>query len=182
MCIIVYKPKGASLPSKDTLRTCWENNPHGAGIMWADGSNVRIQKGFMSWDAFDRALDEVTSKLDVVATPMALHFRIATHGAVKPGCCHPFAVKDSYERMRQTHISADVGFMHNGTLSGLDRRQHLRQHGFREIGARSSEEDVRRFPLRQACGARDRELDAGVALPAHGEGRARAHVRALGRR
>ncbi|MBS5741669.1 MAG: C40 family peptidase [Adlercreutzia equolifaciens] len=33
------------------------NNPHGAGIMWADGSNVRIQKGFMSWDAFDRALD-----------------------------------------------------------------------------------------------------------------------------
>ena len=25
--------------------------------MWADGSNVRIQKGFMSWDAFDRALD-----------------------------------------------------------------------------------------------------------------------------
>lgn len=120
MCIIVYKPKGASLPSKDTLRTCWENNPHGAGIMWADGSNVRIQKGFMSWDAFDRALDEVTSKLDVAATPMALHFRIATHGAVKPGCCHPFAVKDSYERMRQTHISADVGFMHNGTLSGLE--------------------------------------------------------------
>ena len=66
MCIIVYKPKGASLPSKDTLQTCWENNPHGAGIMWADGSNVRIQKGFMSWDAFDRALDEVTSKLDCV--------------------------------------------------------------------------------------------------------------------
>lgn len=120
MCIIVYKPKGESLPSKDTLRTCWENNPHGAGIMWADGSNVRIRKGFMSWDAFDRALDEVTSKLDVAATPMALHFRIATHGAVKPGCCHPFAVKDSYERMRQTRISADVGFMHNGTLSGLE--------------------------------------------------------------
>lgn len=63
--------------------------PAWRGIMWADGSNVRIQKGFMSWDAFDRALDEVTSKLDVAATPMALHFRIATHGAVKPGCCHP---------------------------------------------------------------------------------------------
>ena len=67
-------------------------------------------------------------------------------------------------------------------LRPRNRRQHLRQHGFREIGTRSSEEDVRRFPLRQACGARDRELDAGVALPAHGEGRARAHVRALGRR
>ena len=62
----------------------------------------------------------MTKSIDVASTPMALHFRIATHGAVKPGCCHPFAVKDSYERMRQTRISADVGFMHNGTLSGLE--------------------------------------------------------------
>lgn len=120
MCIIVYKPKGEQLPSPETLCACWDNNPDGAGIMWPDGEYVNIRKGFMSWSAFETALEEVTSKLDLKSTPMALHFRIATHGDVKPGCCHPFAVKDSYERMRQTRISAEVGFMHNGTLSGLE--------------------------------------------------------------
>ena len=120
MCIIVYKPAGIELPSKDTLRECWDNNPHGAGLMWPDGERVNLQKGYMSWEEFETALDDVTKGIDVTSTPMALHFRIATHGAIVPGCCHPFAVKDSFERMRQTKISAEVGFMHNGTLSGLE--------------------------------------------------------------
>ena len=109
MCIIVYK----QLPSTDTLRACWDNNPDGAGIMWAAGDHVSIRKGFMTWPDFLEALDEVTSAIDVEDTPMALHFRIATHGAVVPGCCHPFA------KMRAIKIEASVGFMHNGTLSGL---------------------------------------------------------------
>ncbi|WP_165046317.1 hypothetical protein [Adlercreutzia sp. ZJ138] len=120
MCIIVYKPQGKQLPSTDTLRACWDNNPDGAGIMWPDGNHVNIKKGFMAWPSFLEALEEVTSSIDVASTPMALHFRIATHGAVVPGCCHPFAVKDSLAKMRMTEIGADVGFMHNGTLAGLD--------------------------------------------------------------
>ncbi len=119
MCIIVYKPQDRKLPDIETLRACWDNNPHGAGIMWPEGSSVRIQKGYMSWDAFEEALSDLSARVDLAALPIALHFRIATHGSVKPGCCHPFAVKDSFERMRQTCIRADVGFMHNGTLSGL---------------------------------------------------------------
>lgn len=120
MCIIVYKPQGRKLPNLDTLRACWDNNPDGAGIMWPDGNKVNIRKGFMSWPDFLEALDEVTSSIEVDETPMALHFRIATHGAVVPGCCHPFAVKDSLDKMRMTDIRAEVGFMHNGTLSGLE--------------------------------------------------------------
>lgn len=119
MCIIVYKPQGRKLPSLDTLRACWDNNPDGAGIMWPDGEHANIAKGFMTWPEFAEALDRVTSGLDVESVPMALHFRIATHGAVVPGCCHPFAVKDSFAKMRSTDIRADVGFMHNGTLSGF---------------------------------------------------------------
>lgn len=119
MCIIVYKPQGQQLPSTDTLRACWDNNPDGAGIMWAANGHVNIRKGFMEWPAFLEALDEVTSMVDAVNTPIALHFRIATHGAVVPGCCHPFAVKDSFVKMRSTTIEANVGFMHNGVLSGL---------------------------------------------------------------
>lgn len=120
MCIIVYKPQGRKLPSLDTLRACWDNNPDGAGIMWPDGERVNIRKGFMTWPDFLEALDDVTSSIDVEETPMALHFRIATHGAVVPGCCHPFAVKNSFEKMRMAEICAEVGFMHNGTLSGLE--------------------------------------------------------------
>lgn len=119
MCIIVYKPQGRKLPSLDTLRACWDNNPDGAGIMWPDGEQVNIRKGFMTWPDFLKALDDVTSGIDVEGVPMALHFRIATHGAVVPECCHPFAVKDSFDKMRMTDIHAEVGFMHNGTLSGL---------------------------------------------------------------
>lgn len=119
MCIIVYKPQGKQLPSTETLRACWDNNPDGAGIMWAAGDHVSIRKGCMEWPAFLEALDEVTSSIDVEDTPMALHFRIATHGAVVPGCCHPFAVKDSFAKMRSAEIEAAFGFMHNGALSGL---------------------------------------------------------------
>lgn len=119
MCIIVYKPQGKQLPSTDTLRACWDNNPDGAGIMWAENGHVSIRKGFMEWPAFLEALDEVTASIDIENSPMALHFRIATHGAVMPGCCHPFAVKDSFAKMRTTEIEAAVGFMHNGVLSGL---------------------------------------------------------------
>lgn len=86
MCIIVYKPAGFGLPNTETLRICWENNPHGAGLMWADGEKVHVRKGYMSWDAFKDALDEATDSMDVISTPMALHFRIATHGAIVPGC------------------------------------------------------------------------------------------------
>lgn len=50
---------------------------------------------------------------------VALHFRIATHGTVMPGCRHPFAVKDSFAKMRTTEIEAAIGFMHNGVFSGL---------------------------------------------------------------
>lgn len=120
MCIIVYKPQGRKLPSLDTLRACWDNNPDGAGIMWPDGEQVNIRKGFMTWPDFLKALDDITSEVDVEGVPIALHFRIATHGAVVPGCCHPFAVKDSFDKMRMTDIHAKVGFMHNGTLSGLE--------------------------------------------------------------
>lgn len=120
MCIIVYKPQGEQLPSMETLRACWDNNPDGAGLMWPNGNSVHLRKGYMTWPDFVAALDEVTSAIDVEATPMALHFRIATHGAVTPQCCHPFAVKDSFDKMRATEIEAAVGFMHNGTLSGLE--------------------------------------------------------------
>lgn len=119
MCVIVYKPAGCPMPSATMLKSCWDANPDGAGMMLPAGDTVRIRKGFMEWDAFSEALSQEAMSADLDALPVAIHFRIATHGAVKPGCCHPFPVCASASQMRVTEQSAQVGFMHNGVLSGL---------------------------------------------------------------
>lgn len=119
MCVIVYKPAGCPMPGTDVLKACWAANRDGAGMMRPDCGKVRIRKGFMEWDAFAEALEDETRRCDAEALPFALHFRIATHGAVTPGCCHPFPVCGSAAAMREVEQAADIGFMHNGVLSGL---------------------------------------------------------------
>ncbi len=39
MCIIAAIPQGQQI-TKGTLKRCWENNPHGGGFMYSDGSKV----------------------------------------------------------------------------------------------------------------------------------------------
>lgn len=119
MCVIVYKPAGQPMPGISTLAACWAANRDGAGFMRPEKGSVRIRKGFMEWNAFVEALDAEVAACDCEALPFAMHFRIATHGAVKPGCCHPFPVCGSASQMRVTQQDAAIGFMHNGVLSGL---------------------------------------------------------------
>lgn len=119
MCVIVYKPAGCQMPDMQTLKSCWDTNPDGAGFMRPDGDAVLIRKGFMEWDVFEEALAKESNVAELDTIPVALHFRIATHGAVKPGCCHPFPVCGSASAMREVEQAVAVGFMHNGVLSGM---------------------------------------------------------------
>ena len=144
MCVIVYKPKGVAMPPLETLRACWERNPDGAGLMFPAGGRVRWKKGCMEWEAFERALRPVAELRDSRELPVALHFRIATHGGVKPGCCHPFPVCKDYGRMREAEGSCEVGFMHNGTLAGLETRAGVSDSMAFASGVLS--------PLRAMCG------------------------------
>ena len=144
MCVIVYKPKGVAMPPLETLRACWEHNPDGAGLMFPAGGRVRWKKGCMEWEAFERALRPVAELRDSRELPVALHFRIATHGGVKPGCCHPFPVCKDYGRMREAEGSCGVGFMHNGTLAGLETRAGVSDSMAFAAGVLS--------PLRAMCG------------------------------
>ena len=107
------------MPSTGTLRRCFEENPDGAGFMWPERGRVQLRKGFMGWGDLESALSSELPR-DARGLPVALHFRIATHGRVKPGCCHPFAVCKDYGAMCAESASAAAGFMHNGTLAGLD--------------------------------------------------------------
>lgn len=117
MCIIVAKPAGVEFPSQETLETCWMGNPDGAGIMWANGENVEIRKGFMTWESFLKAFKSVKAEVGTEGA-CVMHFRIATHGEVSPECCHPFPLTGDLEAMRKSTSRPKVGIAHNGIISG----------------------------------------------------------------
>ena len=93
--------------------------------MYFKDGTVIIRKGFMEWGGFCDALEEACEEVDEAGTPMALHFRIATHGGIKPQTCHPFAITSVLAKMGASRIEASSGFMHNGTLRGLETRKGL---------------------------------------------------------
>jgi len=118
MCIIVAKPADTKMPDTETLRACFTANPDGAGFMYADGKTVKIRKGFMKFGDFLDALDDEIPTWMQDDVSIVMHFRIATHGGVKPACCHPFPLTDSKEDMRATEVSARFGVAHNGVITG----------------------------------------------------------------
>lgn len=115
MCVIAYKPQNQNFPERSVLMNCFINNPDGAGFMYAkDG--VHIEKGFMNFDDFVRALNRVRMKYgDKI--PYVLHFRISTQGGVRPDCTHPFPLSDKMDRLRELKTSCKIGIAHNGIIS-----------------------------------------------------------------
>jgi len=111
MCIAIYKPEGKVL-SKETLKECYDNNPDGAGFMYAQHKKLHIEKGFFSFDSFYQAYKKHETKQAVI------HFRIKTHGKIDTTNCHPFAVNNS------------IGFVHNGVISGFGDANHSDTIGF----------------------------------------------------
>ena len=125
MCIIAAKPAGIEMPDAETIRAMWGNNHDGAGLMYADKGKVRIEKGFMTFQAFEAALTKLSQRLDLTATPMVLHFRIRTHGGTVPECTHPFPITDSVGALKKLATSADVGVAHNGIIHSVVPRKGL---------------------------------------------------------
>lgn len=122
MCIIAAKPAGIEMPDSKTIRTMWENNSDGAGIMYADGGKVRIEKGFMQLSQLESALERLGKRLDLTATPVVLHFRIRTHGGTVAECTHPFPITDSIGALKKLACRTDLGVAHNGVIHSVDPR------------------------------------------------------------
>jgi predicted glutamine amidotransferase len=116
MCIIVIKPAGIKLPATKTIENCWYNNSDGAGFMYAAGGSVHVEKGFMSLKAFKDALKRLEKSIDVVNTPMVMHFRITTHGGTSPGNTHPFPVTEKLPLLQMTKSKAPLAVAHNGII------------------------------------------------------------------
>ena len=127
MCIICFIPKKSTrIPNKKQLKNCFLNNPDGAGVMYQEGRNVFINKGFMTFKEFYRFYD----KLPVTAGDIALHFRISTAGKINQFCTHPFPIDGT--SIKGLSGVCKRAMMHNGVIhektvkdSALSDTMHL---------------------------------------------------------
>ena len=117
MCIIIYKTKYTKL-KKETLKTAFENNPDGAGFMYqSDALEVpKMKKGFFDFNEFYDAYKLIA---DQQRYNIAIHFRIATHGAVNSLNCHPFIVTNKVEDTISESGVYDSLFMQNGVIKSI---------------------------------------------------------------
>ena len=95
MCVIAYKPKGVEMPSSEILAAMSQANSDGCGFC----TPTKYYRG-LSFNSFMKHVKHVGED-----EPCIIHFRLATHGSVKKGNCHPF-----YD------AEADTYFAHNGVL------------------------------------------------------------------
>lgn len=113
MCIICVSPKGVKQPDTKTIRSMFENNPHGAGYMYARDGKVTIHKGFMH---IDDLLDQLAYERFTAEDPVVYHFRISTQAGVNPQMTHPFPLSSNIENMRLLDLSCSIGITHNGVI------------------------------------------------------------------
>ena len=114
LCVIVFKQKGVSLPTKETFRNCFDNNDDGAGYMFSRNGDVIIKKGFMSFDKFWESFkDSKVTEKDVLIA----HFRIATHGLTSQANTHPFPITQDLKSLGAIETITDIAVAHNGVIS-----------------------------------------------------------------
>jgi predicted glutamine amidotransferase len=100
MCIAILNTEGTL--SKKTLKTCFENNPDGAGFAFSTGSDLVIFKELKKFDLFYSEYRK--ARQENKGANFLIHFRIRTHGSVSLNNCHPFKV------------NRDTCFIHNGMI------------------------------------------------------------------
>lgn len=108
MCIIVHSKNG-NLPDYSRMKVAFDNNPHGFGIMQADGGEIYVHRGVA--DSFD----DIWEELELVeGKPWVMHLRWVTRGTKGTRQCHPFKIAD------KRASGSDIYMMHNGTFFFLD--------------------------------------------------------------
>lgn len=98
MCVILLVEHKALLDTK-IVHQCWEQNNHGAGIMWFEDGAVRTDKGIMRLKDLLKAIKPLNG-----TTVFAIHMRWCTSGGLGRQLTHPFPLHDG-------------AMMHNGTFA-----------------------------------------------------------------
>lgn len=99
MCIIIVNKQG--MLSKTALYNCWDSNPDGAGLMYAENGKIVIEKELMKKKLFYNLYRDIRKRHN---DTIILHFRIGTSGKKDFVNCHPF------------EVNSDLAFCHNGII------------------------------------------------------------------
>jgi Zn finger protein HypA/HybF involved in hydrogenase expression/predicted glutamine amidotransferase len=119
MCIAIYKPAAVDVPSKKTLKNCWDSNSMGAGFAWwiEEEKVWQIKKGYMTWKKFWKAFNHFQYEEKLKDVQTMIHFRISTSGVINGECCtHPFPITDVVDELNATDTKAANILIHNGVV------------------------------------------------------------------
>lgn len=99
MCIAILNNNPEAI-DEQTLINCYEGNRDGQGLIYATNGQLKTYKT-LDINQFLTTYYEVRK---AIKTPIALHFRMATHGNINLENCHPFLV------------NKNLAFVHNGII------------------------------------------------------------------
>lgn len=120
MCIAIYKPASADLPTLEQMNNCWESNPDGFGYAIRKDGKCEIHKGFMKQEQMQAEYEKLKKYRN---HDILMHFRIATHGGVNPQNTHPFPITDNIKDLGKQFIVCSKCLIHNGILP-IDPRKN----------------------------------------------------------
>lgn len=107
MCVIAVSPLGEKV-SREVFERMWRSNDDGFGMMYRSRGGVGVVKGIMDeeegWGVYSQLPEGV---------PHVLHFRLATHGGVRPELTHPFVVSEESPLIERGVVAEPV-LAHNG--------------------------------------------------------------------
>ena len=106
MCIAIFTKENVVLPEL-ILRNSAENNKDGCGVAFIDPNTTKINIYVtLDLEEFIQNYNDICK--EAPDSPKLVHFRKQTKGTISLANCHPF------------HISEDMAFMHNGTISASE--------------------------------------------------------------
>jgi hypothetical protein len=88
MCVIIYVSETGKV-SEDRLHEAYTANPDGCGVLWAKNGRLICHKGNYSFEDFMVFYKRA-------ASPLIVHFRTASSGAISNDAAHPLFVNDNF--------------------------------------------------------------------------------------
>lgn len=125
MCVVAVSPSGVPFPGKPIMKDMFDYNPDGSGFAYALNKRVYIEKGFMTYEDLDKALDLLESKLKTKYNKtlqdisIIVHHRIGTHGPNSPELTHPFPITHKKKHFDALDLYTDVVMAHNGIIKSV---------------------------------------------------------------